>query len=191
MGIANWRCCDHLLSWLYARNSGARVLNRRGLVLAGLSIVIPTRLDAATRIASEGETLVLTPGPARAVLRLSGNMTVETLAAQAQTRRIILRLGGIFANRDPQTGYLVFLNLGEDAKATTGDIGYVGALSFFGMPKKLSEGSRAVSFEVSPVLVRLQQAGRLNGPISVTILPATTPAGGSRPSIAEIALYAN
>jgi len=173
-------------------HSGAKVLNRRGLILAGLSIVIPTRLHAATRVASwEGKTLVLTPGPARAVLRLSGNMTVETLAAQAQTRRIILRLGGIFANRNPQTGYLVFLNLGEDAKASPNDIGYVGALSFFGMPKELSEGSRAVSFEVSPVLVRLQQAGRLNGPISVTFVPATTPAGGSRPSIAEIALYTN
>ena len=41
------------------------------------------------------------------------------------------------------------------------------------------------------ILVRLQQAGRLNGPISVTFVPATTPAGGSRPSIAEIALYTN
>ncbi len=167
------------------------MLNRRGLILAGLSIVIPTRLDAATRVASwKGETLVLTPGPVRAVLRLSVGMTVETLAAEAQTRRIILRLGGIFANRDPQTGYLVFLNLGEDANASPNDIGYVGALSFFGMPKELGERSRAVSFEVSPVLVRLQQAGRLSGPISATFVPAALPAVGSRPSIAKIALYA-
>ncbi|MGH6821586.1 MAG: hypothetical protein ACREDU_12095, partial [Methylocella sp.] len=119
----------------------------------------------------EGETLVLTPGPARAVLRLSGNMTVETLAAQAQTRRIILRLGGIAANRDPQTGYFVFLNAGDDVKPTADDLGYAGALSFFGMPKELREGSRAVSFEVSPILVRLQQAGRLNSPISATFVP--------------------
>lgn len=168
------------------------MLNRRGLILAGLSTVIPTRLDAATRVASwEGETLVLTPGPARAVLRLSGNMTVETLAAQAQTRRIILRLGGIVAKRDPETGYLVFLNLGEDARASPNDIGYAGALSFFGMPRELREGSRSVSFEVSPVLVRLQQAGRLNGPVSATFVPAELPAEASRPSIAEIALYAD
>ncbi len=168
------------------------MLDRRGLILTGISIVIPTRLDAATRVASwKGETLVLTPGPARAMLRLSGNMTVEMLAAEAQTRRIILRLGGIFANRDPQTGYLVFLNLEEDANASPDDTGYVGALSFFGMPKELREGSRAVSFEVSPVLVRLQQAGRLNGPISATFVPAAMPAKGSRPSIAEIALYVN
>jgi hypothetical protein len=168
------------------------VLSRRGLILAGLSVMIPSRVDAAAMIASsEGETLVLTPGPARVVLRLSVGMTVETLAAEAQTRRIILRLGGIFANRDPQTGYLVFLNLEEDAKASPNDIGYAGALSFFGKPTELREGSRAVSFEVSPVLVRLQQAGRLNGPISATFVPAGIPAKGSRPSIAEIALYVN
>ena len=169
-----------------------KMLNRRGLILAGLSMAIPTRLDAAAMIADwEGETLVLAPGAARAILRLSGTMTVANLAAQAQTRRIILRLGGIAANRDPETGYFVFLNAGDDVKPTADDLGYAGALSFFGMPKDVSEGSRAVSFEVSPVLVRLQQAGRLNGPLSVTILPATPPAGGSRPSIAEIALYAN
>jgi hypothetical protein len=163
IGVAGAICC---LDFMLESHSGAKVLDRRGVILGGLSIVIPTRLDAATRLASwEGETtLVLAPGPTRAVLRLSENMTVETLAAQAHTRRIILRLDGIFANLDPQTGYLIFLNLGEDAKASLNDTGYVGALSSLGMPRELREGSRAVSFEVSPVLVRLQQAGRLIRP---------------------------
>jgi hypothetical protein len=173
-------------------HSGAKVLNRRGLILAGLSVVIPNRLDAASIVASwEGETLVLTPGAARAILRLSGTFDVAALAAQARTHRFILRLSGIFANHDPRTGYLVFLNAGEDARAGIDDPGYVGALSFFGMPRELSQGSRAVSFEVSSALVRLQQGGRLNAPISVTFVPTALPAEGSRPSISEIALYAN
>jgi hypothetical protein len=101
------------------------VLNRRGLILAGLSMMIPRRLHAVESVARwEGETLVLTSGPARAVLDLSENMTVAALTAQAQTRRFILRLAGIFARRDPQTGYLVFLNLGEGAKPSPEDIGY-------------------------------------------------------------------
>jgi hypothetical protein len=187
--VAKTICCWGFMLQSY---SGANVLNRRGLILAGLSVMIPSRLDAAAMIASwEGEKLVLTPGPAHALLRLSENMNGATLAAQARTRRIILRLGGIAANRDPQTGYLVFLNAREDVKPTADDIGYAGALSFFGMPKEVSEGSRAVSFEVSLVLLRLQQAGRLNGPVAVTFVPAASPAEGSRPSISEIALYAN
>jgi hypothetical protein len=168
------------------------VLNRRGLLSAGLSMMIPRRLHAAASVARwEGETLLLTQEPTRAVLHLSENMTVATLAAQAQTRRFILRLAGIFAKRDPQTGYLVFLNLGEDAKPSPEEIGYVGALSFFGMPKDVSEGSRAVSFEVSPVLLRLRQSGRLDGQLAVTFVPAKVPAEGSQPSISTIALYVN
>ena len=168
------------------------MLNRRGLILAGLSLMIPRRLAAASKVAAwEGERLILAPGPTRAVLHLSENMTMATLGAQAQTRRFILRLAGIFAQRDPQTGYLVFLNLGEDAKPSPEDIGYAGALSFFGMPRDITEGSRAVSFEVSPVLLRLRQSGRLDGQLAVTFVPSKAPAEGSRPSISEIALYAN
>jgi hypothetical protein len=57
------------------------------------------------------------------------------------------------------------------------------------MPKDVSEGSRAVSFEVSPVLLRLRQSGRLDGNVAVTFVPAKVPAEGSRPTISEIALY--
>ena len=88
----------------------APVLNRRGLLWAGLSIMIPMHIPAAASVGRcEGETSTPAQESTRAVLQLSENMTAATLAAQAQTRRFILHLASIFAKRELQTGYVVFL----------------------------------------------------------------------------------
>jgi hypothetical protein len=92
---------------------------------------------------------------------------------------------------DPETGYLVFLNLSQSAKLSKDDEGYVGAISFFGMPRSAVQPSRMLSFEVSPHLASLQELGRLSAPISVTFVPTGVPVEGSRASVAKIDLYEN
>ena len=84
----------------------------------------------------------------------------------------------------------MFLNVPDGVTPAVEDIGYAGAVSFFGAPPS-AEGAdaRAVSFEVSEAVQRLRAAGRLAGTMTVTIRPAGKPAAGSHPTIRRLALF--
>ncbi|MGH6826785.1 hypothetical protein [Methyloceanibacter sp.] len=164
----------------------------RSVAFVGLCVVIATPVSAASLVASwDGTNLTLAPKPTRVFLQLDERTSPAGLANRAKTHRFTLVLGGLAADPDPETGYLVFLNLDEKAKSSTDDEGYVGAINFFGMPPTAAEPSRLVSFEISPTLVRLEEIGRLSGPISVTFVPTGRPAEGSRASVAKIDIYEN
>ena len=164
----------------------------RNLAFAGLCVVIATPVSAASLVGSwDGTNLILGPKPTRAVLQLAGHMTPTALAERAKAHRYTLVLSGLAADPDPETGYLVFLNLSQSAKPSKDDEGYVGAISFFGMPRSAAQPSRMLSFEVSPHLASLQELGRLSAPISVTFVPIGVPVEGSRASVAKIDLYEN
>ena len=114
----------------------------RNMAFAGLCVVIATPVSAASLVGSwDGTNLTLGPKPTRAVLQLAGHMTPAALAERAKAHRYTLVLSGLAADPDPETGYLVFLNLSQSAKPSKDDEGYVGAISFFGMPRS---GSSAI-----------------------------------------------
>jgi hypothetical protein len=161
------------------------------MAFAGLCVVIATPVSAASLVASwDGTNLTLGPKPTRAVLKLAERMSPAVLADRAKTHRYTLVLGGLAADPDPETGYLVFLNL-DQSEPSRDDEGYVGAINFFGMPPTAAEASRLISFEVSLQLIGLEDIGRLSAPISVTFVPTSPPVEGSRASVAKIALYEN
>ena len=54
-------------------------------------------------------------------------MSPAALAERAKAHRYTLVLSGLAADPDPETGYLVFLNLSKSATPSKDDEGYVGA----------------------------------------------------------------
>jgi hypothetical protein len=171
------------------------MLERSGYIvkLAAMAIfgsMITTSACAASVVASwGGDKFSLTSRPGRAELQLFENVNPLALADQAKSRRFTLVLRGLSVDADPHIGYFIFLNFDEGTKPCKEDAGYVGAINFFGMPRTSDGAGRSVSFEVSSVLVRLQQTGRLNGPLSVTFVPTGSLADESRPIVASISLY--
>ena len=122
----------------------------------------PGKADATEMAASQGGAIALTAAPTRIALQPAGNVDLAAAFAAAPARHFILTLQGLATDRPPETGYLVFLNVPEGVTPAVEDIGYAGAVSFFGVPPS-AEGAdaRAVSFEVSEVVQRLRAAGRL------------------------------
>jgi hypothetical protein len=139
--------------------------------------------------ASQGGVIALTAAPTRVALRPAGNIDLAATFAAPGDQHFILTVQGLTTDRDPGTGYLVFLNAPEGVPPSVEDIGYAGAVSFFDVhPAAEGYDARAVSFEVSELLQRLDRAGRLAGTITVTIRPSGKPAAGSHPTVERIAL---
>jgi hypothetical protein len=167
------------------------MISRRALVLAGACILVPTGVKAAVQLA-QAEKIVLGAQPTRVMLQPAAGVDLAGHVEKAAERRFTLVLRGLAADRQPGAVYSVFLNLPEGAEPKADDPGFVGTVSFFGAPKS-SDGTsrRAISYEVSEALARLQSASRLGGALYVTIAPGRAPAPDSRPTIAEIGLYEN
>jgi hypothetical protein len=163
------------------------MISRRCALLAFLGTIMtsPGKADATEMAASQGGAIALTATPTRIALQPADNVDLA-----AADHNFILTLQGLATDRPPETGYLVFLNVPEGVTPAVEDIGYAGAVSFFGAPPS-GEGAdaRAVSFEVSEAVQRLRTAGRLAGTMTVTIRPAGKPAAGSHPTIRRLALF--
>jgi hypothetical protein len=167
------------------------MISRRCALLAflGTMMASPGKADATEMAASQGGAIALTATPTRIALQPADNVDLAAAFAAAN-HNFILTLQGLATDRPPETGYLVFLNVPEGVTPVVEDIGYAGAVSFFGAPPS-AEGAdaRAVSFEVSEAVQRLRAAGRLAGTMTVTIRPAGKPAAGSHPTIRRLALF--
>jgi hypothetical protein len=168
------------------------MISRRCALLAFLGTIMtsPGKADATEMAASQGGAIALTAAPTRIALQPADNVDLAAAFAAAD-HNFILTLQGLATDRPPETGYLVFLNVPDGVTPAVEDIGYAGAVSFFGAPPS-GEGAdaRAVSFEVSEAVQRLRAAGRLAGTMTVTIRPAGKPAAGSHPTIRRLALFA-
>jgi hypothetical protein len=167
------------------------MISRRCVLLAFLGAIMtsPGKADATEMAASQGGAIALTAAPTRIALQSAGNVDLAAAFA-APGHNFILTLQGLATDRPPETGYLVFLNAPEGVTPAVDDIGYAGAVSFFGVtPSAEGADARAVSFEVSDVVQRLRAAGRLASAMTVTIRPAGKPAAGSHPTIRRIALF--
>jgi len=167
------------------------MISRRCALLAflGTMMASPGKADATEMAASQGGAIALTATPTRIALQPADNVDLAAAFAAAN-HNFILTLQGLATDRPPETGYLVFLNVPDGVTPAVEDIGYAGAVSFFGAPPS-AEGAdaRAVSFEVSEAVQRLRAAGRLAGTMTVTIRPAGKPAAGSHPTIRRLALF--
>jgi hypothetical protein len=168
------------------------MISRRCALLAFLGTIMtsPGKADATEMAASQGGAIALPATPTRIALQPADNVDLAAAFAAAD-HNFILTLQGLATDRPPETGYLVFLNVPDGVTPAVEDIGYAGAVSFFGAPPS-AEGAdaRAVSFEVSEAVQRLRAAGRLAGTMTVTIRPAGKPAAGSHPTIRRLALFA-
>jgi DNA-binding beta-propeller fold protein YncE len=167
------------------------MISRRCALLAFLGAIMtsPGKADATEMAASQGGAIALTAAPTRIALQPAGNVDLAAAFAAAG-HNFILTLQGLATDSPPGTGYLVFLNVPEGVTPAVDDIGYAGAVSFFGVPPSAADtDARAVSFEVSEVVQRLRAAGRLASAMTVTIRPAGKPAAGSHPTIRRIALF--
>lgn len=165
------------------------MISRRSLLLAGAYVVISTQVNAAVQVA-QAEKIVLGPQPTRVMLRPAEGVDLTARLAKAADRRFTLVLRGLAADRQPGAVYSVFLNLPEGTKPSADDPGFVGTLSFFGMSKPTDGTSqRAISYEVSQAITRLQSANRLDGSLFVTIAPGRPPAADSQPTIEAVSLY--
>jgi len=168
------------------------MISRRCALLGFLGTIMtsPGKAAASEMAASQGGAIALTATPTRIALHPADNVDLAAAFAAAANQNFILTLQGLATDRPPETGYLVFLNVPEGVTPAVEDIGYAGAVSFFGVPPS-AEGAdaRAVSFEVSEVAQRLRAAGRLASTMTVTIRPAGKPAAGSHPTIRRIALF--
>ena len=166
------------------------MISRRCALLAflGTMMASPGKADATEMAASQGGAIALTATPIRIALQPADNVDLAAAFAAAN-HNFILTLQGLATDRPPETGYLVFLNVPEGVTPAVDDIGYAGAVSFFGVPPSAAgANARAVSFLVSDVVQRLRAAGRLAGTMTVTIRPAGKPATASHPTIRRLAL---
>jgi DNA-binding beta-propeller fold protein YncE len=156
----------------------------------GTIMASPGEAAATEMAASQGGAIALTAAPTRIALQPAGNVDLAAAFAATADHNFILTLQGLATDRPPETGYLVFLNAPEGVTPAVDDIGYAGAVSFFGVtPSAEGADARAVSFEVSDVVQRLRAAGRLASAMTVTIRPAGKPAAGSHPTIRRLALF--
>jgi hypothetical protein len=168
------------------------MISRRCALLGFLGTIMasPGEADATEMAASQGDAIALTATPTRIALQPAANVDLAAAFAATADRNFILTLQGLATDRPPGTGYLVFLNVPEDVTPAVDDIGYAGAVSFFGVPPSAAGAeAHAVSFEVSEVVQRLRAAGRLAGTMTVTIRPAGKPAAESHPTIRRLALF--
>jgi hypothetical protein len=166
------------------------MISRRCFVLVGVAALVSTGGIAAVQVAKGTEEhVVLKGGVTRVVLRPTDGIDLAERLANLEGRRFTLVLGGLAADRQPGTPYLVFLNLPEGAETSPSDPGFAGTLSFFGVPRNTGGDSpRTISYEISDVLARLRQAGRLERQLSVTIVPGRPPISDSHPIIEKITL---
>lgn len=119
-------------------------------------------------------------------------LAADSAAAQERGDRLMLAIWGLKANKAPGAGLILSLNLPRGATPAPEDPGYVGAVSFFGAemlpPGKTLPGA---SFALAPVLARLAAAGRLRGPLVLTLTPSGPLAPGSHPTLEGVALVAD
>ena len=158
------------------------------ILLLGLFAVATVALGQSA--SWSGGSMALRPDGARLELKPAIESDASALLGTSKSHRMTLVLRGIATDRPPGTGYLVFLNLPEGVNASLDDPGYVGGLNFFGMPGS-SEGrsARAVSFEISEVIERLAQVGRLDEALTLTIAPSGRPSPDAHPIIDAINIF--
>jgi hypothetical protein len=87
-------------------------------------------------------------------------------------RRVILIARGIWASEPPNTGYGLFLELTQHRAPDSNDPGYIGAISFYGVPRQYDPADpRDLSFDLSHALQQLQATGRLSEHPTLSIVP--------------------
>jgi len=169
------------------------MISRRCVLLAVVSAMISTPASAGQQVelgTQEGVVLQAT-GPTRVTLRSPDAAELAARFANLTDRRFTLALRGLTADREPGTVYSVYLDAREGEILSPADPGFAGTLTFFGAPKApATPHPRGISYEISEALAKLQRAGRLEGPLTVTIVPGRPPASDSHPMIEKISLIA-
>jgi len=142
--------------------------------------------------------IVLADKPTRVVLggpRPPAGSLTSLLQNLAPGRRLHLVLKGLSALEPPGVIYHLYLDLPPGTTPAEDDPHYVGTFNYFGfVPPPDAERDAAAasvtafSFDVTEGARTLQRRGLIHDPVSVTIVPAGTPAPGARPVIGEIAL---
>jgi tyrosinase len=169
-------------------------------VMASAPLAAP--LDAATPVevvAAGTGPLTLGRAPTRVALAqpaevLESTRSAVPLALPANQRNLYLVLGGIELQGDPgTTGYEVYLDLPEGAKAASDDPHYVGTLNFFGVPAShdhQAENDHDVAFNITGVLQKLQQNRSLSEQPTVTLTPVGEGGRDAKPVVREVSIVA-
>jgi hypothetical protein len=167
----------------------SKMLTRRRLILAVLAAAHSSRSYALEPLASaKRNNVILAPGPTRIALDLQ-NDSAASRTLNPKDHNLVLVLRGLFADVQPGTVYRLYLNLSENSLPSVDDPGFIGTLSFFGVPKAPDKANpKLVSYYVSEALDRLQFVGRFGEKLSLTLLPGRAPVANSHPGIAEIFL---
>ena len=111
-------------------------------------------------------------------------------------KTLSLVLKGLSAAQQPGVIYHLYLGLPAGAVPAQDDPRHVGTINFFnavplpGVERSGDAASPAYSIEVTDLIDTLQRRNLLGQPLSVTIVPAGTPASDAKPMVGEIALVA-
>ncbi len=165
------------------------------LAVLGISCAVPgsaASAPATTLLASSAGTRIrLSAGPTRVPLA----PTTQVSGAQqpfeaARGRRVYLVVEGLSATLSPGASYDVFLGPASGAVPARDDPGYVGTLNFFGISPLTPADARSVSFDVTAVLARLRENEGLRNPLTVTLVPDTSPLENAEPAVGRFSLMA-
>jgi len=191
LATAPTRGADH-------QSGGQRPASDRA-VFDRLAAMDTERTDMLATTASGGP-IALGAVPVRAVLQppaAAGAPLAARIQALGAGRQIYLVLRGLRAQEQPGIVYNLYLALPSGAAPRENDPRYVGTLNFFnavplpGAEPPSGEGApQEYSFDVTELVEALQARKALSDPLTVTIVPAGTPASTTKPLIQEIRLVA-
>jgi hypothetical protein len=168
------------------------MLGRREFVVGGTWALMPSFASAAELLATSGSQAVdLSEQSARVLLQPQREHLFAYLQ-EAGSRRITLVCRGLSARKAPGTSFLLFLNAEEGASLNSEDVGFLGALSFFGGASRDGELQwPTVSFEVSTAIQGMKRVGKLKPPLSITFVGAREPERDSNPKVQQIDLFSS
>jgi hypothetical protein len=146
--------------------------------------------DAETSAAAEIEVIAasgplrLAAGASRFDLEPTGDLAAA-LSALTPDRGLVLLVRDLHAESPPGVLYHLYLGLAEGEEPAAEDGRYCGAVNFFDtVPGKAG----FYSFDVSSMADALRRQARTGGPLTVTVIPAGTPAANARAVIDRVEL---
>jgi len=157
---------------------------------------VAPRTTALRGAAADGQAIALGGRPTRVALEPAAGVGVSALAAPNRLRgaddRTYLVIENISAESQPGTGYLVFLNLGEDEEVTPDNPAFVGGINFFDAVRMPGHDMRMADtfvFDITDTLATLAETGRLDRAPDVSLVPTGPVSEGSAPTVESIRIF--